>query len=202
MTNGILSDQEHEIEIKKSRFICFSRYVKTKEEAEAFILEIKNLHHGATHNCSCYIIGNIEKMDDDGEPAQTAGLPMIEVLKRHNLDNICVVTTRYFGGIKLGGGGLIRAYAKSVSNLINNSPIDTMDLGYQLELTMSYSDTKIIEHYIASNSILIVDKKYEQRVFYKIAVFQDEYDKIKSELNNINHLIEIKINKEISLIRS
>ncbi len=202
MTNSIIKDQTHEIEIKKSRFICFSRHVNTKEEAETFINEIKILHKSATHNCSCYIIGNIEKMDDDGEPSQTAGLPMIEVLKHHNIDNICVVTTRYFGGIKLGGGGLIRAYSKSVSNLINNSEIAKMDDAYELLIEMSYSDTKVIDHYISTNNILVNSKSYEQKVIYNISVFVDIYDKISSDINNINHLIKITIKNNISLLRS
>src|SRR5690606_36119864 len=104
----------HEIIIQKSRFIGYVERVNTENEANEFIQKIKKQHYNATHNCSAYIIGDhdqIQKANDDGEPSGTAGIPMLEVLKRLNLKNTAVVVTRYFGGIKLGAGGLIRAYS-------------------------------------------------------------------------------------------
>ncbi|MBO0994676.1 YigZ family protein [Bacillus sp. SD088] len=113
---------EHEIVIQKSRFIAHLARVETEEEAQNFIQEIKKQHWSATHNCSAYLIGEqdqIQKANDDGEPSGTAGVPMLEVLKKRELKDIVVVVTRYFGGIKLGAGGLIRAYGGATSEGLN-----------------------------------------------------------------------------------
>lgn len=109
---------ESEIIISKSRFITYVNRAETEEEALNFIDKIKKMHPNATHNCSCYMIGEhdqIQKANDDGEPSGTAGVPMLEVLKKQVLKDTVVVVTRYFGGIKLGGGGLIRAYSKATT---------------------------------------------------------------------------------------
>ena len=114
----VKQQNEAEIVINKSRFIATVKRTKTEEEALDFIREIKQKHHTATHNCSAYLIGEhdqIQKANDDGEPSGTAGFPMLEVLKKQGLQDTTVVVTRYFGGIKLGGGGLIRAYGRSTS---------------------------------------------------------------------------------------
>src|SRR6478609_1018641 len=108
--------------IRKSRFIGYVKRVETEEAAVNFIQEIKKKHHDATHNCSAYIIGEhdqIQKANDDGEPSGTAGVPMLEVLKKQKLKDTAVVVTRYFGGIKLGSGGLIRAYGRATSEGIS-----------------------------------------------------------------------------------
>lgn len=112
----------HEIIIQKSRFITYLARATTEEQAQAFISELKKKHHDANHNCSAYVIGErneIQKANDDGEPSGTAGVPMLEVLKKRDLRDTVVVVTRYSGGIKLGGGGLIRAYGSSVSEALN-----------------------------------------------------------------------------------
>lgn len=112
----------HEIIIQKSRFITYISRISSETEAQDFIAQIKKKHHDANHNCSAYVIGEqnqIQKANDDGEPSGTAGVPMLEVLKKRDLRDTVVVVTRYFGGIKLGGGGLIRAYGSSVSEALN-----------------------------------------------------------------------------------
>lgn len=109
---------EKEIVISKSRFIAYVDRAETEEEAINFINKIKKMHYNATHNCSCYMIGEhnqIQKANDDGEPSGTAGVPMLEVLKKQGLQDTVVVVTRYFGGIKLGAGGLVRAYGKATT---------------------------------------------------------------------------------------
>ena len=116
--------QAHSIEnvISKSRFIAYIKPVSTENEAKAFIDEIKIKHKDATHNCSAYTVGpemNIQKANDDGEPSGTAGIPMLEILKKLEIHNVCVVVTRYFGGIKLGAGGLIRAYSGAVRDAVS-----------------------------------------------------------------------------------
>ncbi len=107
-----------EVVIEKSRFITCAKHVETVEEANAFIAERKKEYYDATHNCYAYIIGDKAKFSDDGEPQGTAGLPMYECIKNNRLDFICVVITRYFGGIKLGAGGLVRAYSGGVSDVL------------------------------------------------------------------------------------
>ena len=117
----IKEDGMVEEEIKKSRFICHLKRVKTEDEARDFIHRIKKEHHKANHNCSCFILGEnaeIKRSSDDGEPSGTAGVPMLTVLEKQGLTDTVAVVTRYFGGIKLGAGGLIRAYAGSVAKAI------------------------------------------------------------------------------------
>ena len=117
----IKENGEATIEIKKSEFICSLARTETEEEARAFIDEIKTKHRKATHNCFAYMIGlndEIQRESDNGEPSGTAGVPILEVLKNLELHNVTAVVTRYFGGIKLGAGGLIRAYSNATSNAI------------------------------------------------------------------------------------
>ncbi|GAB3974389.1 YigZ family protein [Actinoallomurus acanthiterrae] len=112
----------HELQIRRSRFICALGRVATEEEAQAFIAERRRAHRDATHNCTAYVLGEhgqTTRNSDDGEPAGTAGLPMLEVLGRRGLTGVAAVVTRYFGGIKLGAGGLVRAYGQAVAETID-----------------------------------------------------------------------------------
>lgn len=129
---------ETEIEINRSRFIGYVQRTESEEEAQAFIALIKKKHWDATHNCSAYLIGendHIQKADDDGEPSGTAGKPILEVLKKNKVKDTVVVVTRYFGGVKLGAGGLIRAYGKGASaalkagNMVERVLHDTLYFG-------------------------------------------------------------------------
>ncbi|WP_066372164.1 YigZ family protein [Neobacillus fumarioli] len=155
---------EHEINIQKSRFIAHVQRAESEQEAQEFIQNIKKRHWNATHNCSAYLIGEndqIQKANDDGEPSGTAGVPILEVLKKRNLKDTVVVVTRYFGGIKLGAGGLIRAYGKAASEGLDAAgiverrltqiihvQIDYTWLG-KLEKELRASDYKIKEiHYL------------------------------------------------------
>lgn len=122
----IVRDYQHEIIIEKSRFICTLKKVSTEEEAQDFIKETRKKYWDATHNCSAYIVGEntaAQRSNDDGEPSGTAGLPMLEVLRKNNLHNVAAVVTRYFGGVKLGAGGLIRAYTNSVAEAVEKTGI-------------------------------------------------------------------------------
>ena len=133
--------QVHE-EIKKSRFICHAKRVYSEEEARNFITAIKKEHYKATHNCSAFIVGErseIKRTSDDGEPSGTAGVPMLGVLENNNLTNVCVVVTRYFGGIKLGAGGLIRAYAGSVALAVKEIGIIEIKEQAGIDIQMSYA---------------------------------------------------------------
>ena len=127
----IAKDTTHELIIDKSRFLCHLKKVETEAEAQEFIKAMKKEYWDANHNCSAYIIGeNMEaqRSSDDGEPSGTAGIPMLEVLKKRELHNLAAVVTRYFGGIKLGAGGLIRAYGRSVSEAIDQAGLARKEL--------------------------------------------------------------------------
>jgi uncharacterized YigZ family protein len=133
---------EHEIVIEKSRFIAHISRAETEEEAIEFIQSIKKKHWNATHNCSAYLIGEhdlIQKANDDGEPSGTAGVPILEVLKKRKLKDTVVVITRYFGGIKLGAGGLIRAYGKSTSEGLNATGIVERKLMHVVHVKVDYT---------------------------------------------------------------
>ena len=145
----------HEIEIEKSRFICYINEVKNEQDAQQFILEIKKKHSDANHNCSAYLIGEkdeIQKASDDGEPSGTAGVPMLEVLKKRGLKDTVVVVTRYFGGKKLGAGGLIRAYGQSVSEGLNEVGIVERTLVKVINVRISYKLLGKVEHALRNSN--------------------------------------------------
>ncbi|PRO65676.1 YigZ family protein [Alkalicoccus urumqiensis] len=159
---------EAEIVIQKSRFLAFVKRTETAEDAQAFIAEIKAAHPGANHNCSAYMIGEhdlIQKADDDGEPSGTAGVPMLEVLKKRGLKDTCVLVTRYFGGIKLGGGGLIRAYGSAVSAGLEETGLVRRDLSTVLSATFDYSMLGKVENEVrSSSSYPLKEIAYEENV--------------------------------------
>src|SRR5699024_8515006 len=137
--NGI-----NEIEIKKSRFICHLRRVKSEEDAQVFIEEVKKEHWTAAHNCSAYTIGLIDETQrahDDGEPSGTAGVAMLEIFLKRELKNVAAVVTRYFGGTKLGAGGLIRAYGGAVNEAVNNIGVVERQLQQLIDVTVTYSQS-------------------------------------------------------------
>ncbi|QGQ48155.1 YigZ family protein [Metabacillus sediminilitoris] len=154
---------EHELIIEKSRFICYIERVLTEEDAQHFIQQIKKKHYNANHNCSAYIIGendHIQKANDDGEPSGTAGVPMLEVLKKKKIKNTVVVVTRYFGGIKLGTGGLIRAYGKSVSEGLNAVGIVERKLMRVIHTKIDYTWLGKVENELRSSTYLLKEIHY------------------------------------------
>ena len=137
----IKENGQSEIEIKKSRFICSLKRIESEEEAKNFIQEIKKEHWKAHHNCSAFVIGEkneIQRSSDDGEPSGTAGVPMLEVLKKNQLINVAAVVTRYFGGTKLGTGGLIRAYTHAVSQALSDIGIVEGTLQQEISVMITY----------------------------------------------------------------
>ena len=158
---------EHEIVIQKSRFIAHVARVETEEAAQDFIQRIKKENWNATHNCSAYLIGendHIQKANDDGEPSGTAGVPILEVLKKKHLKDTVVVVTRYFGGIKLGAGGLIRAYGKSTSEGINATGIVERKLMKVMSTVIDYTWLGKIENELRSSVYGIKDIHYLDHV--------------------------------------
>lgn len=182
--------EEHQIEnvINKSRFIAHIRPVQNEEEAKAFINEIKSSHKDATHNCSAYTVGpemNIQKANDDGEPSGTAGVPMLEILKNLEIHDACVVVTRYFGGIKLGGGGLIRAYSGAVRDVIYDIGRVELREAVPVTVTISYDLTGKFEYELASTPYMLRNQFYTDKVSYQIDVVKEDYDEFIQFLNRI-----------------
>ncbi|MCK1984995.1 MULTISPECIES: YigZ family protein [Peribacillus] len=169
---------EHEIVIEKSRFISHIARVETEDAAQAFIQEIKKKHKDATHNCSAYMIGEqnqIQKALDDGEPSGTAGVPILEVLKKKELKDTAVVVTRYFGGIKLGAGGLIRAYSKATSEGINTTGVVIRKLMRVISTTVDYTWLGKLENELRSSIYQIKEIQYLDQV--NILVYVEETQK-------------------------
>lgn len=170
---------EQEIIISKSRFIAYVERAETEAEALAFIDKIKKMHPQATHNCSAYLIGehdNIQKANDDGEPSGTAGFPMLEVLKKQGLKDTVVVVTRYFGGIKLGGGGLIRAYGSATSEGIQAAQVVWRKLHRHIRVTIDYTLLGKIENEIRQSSYTLLHIEYGENVEVVTAVLEEEKD--------------------------
>lgn len=168
---------EHEIVIQKSRFIAHIGRAETEEEAQEFIQSIKKKHWDATHNCSAYLIGEkdeIQKANDDGEPSGTAGVPILEVLKKKHLKDTVVVITRYFGGIKLGAGGLIRAYGKATSEGISATGIVERKLMRIMHTTVDYTWLGKLENELRSSIYSIKEIHYLDKV--EIETFVEEGD--------------------------
>ena len=159
----------NEFEIEKSRFICYLNRAFNEEEAKAYILRIKKLHPNAPHHCSAFLIGEhseLQRSNDDGEPSGTAGVPMLESLRMNKMNDVVAVVVRYFGGIKLGAGGLIRAYSKSVSEAIKLAPLTDKVLTYKYSLTFSYDLIGKLDYFLAHHDTEILNKEYDERVTY------------------------------------
>lgn len=168
---------EKEIIISKSRFIAYVDRAETEEEAIHFIDKIKKMHPNATHNCSCYMVGEhdqIQKANDDGEPSGTAGVPMLEVLKKQGLKDTVVVVTRYFGGIKLGGGGLIRAYGKATTEGISAAQVVERKLHNHLKISIDYTWLGKVENEIRSSHYILDNIEYADQVDIFVYVLSDE----------------------------
>ncbi len=156
-----------EIEINKSRFIAYVKRVETEEKAVTFIAEIKKKHWNATHNCSAYIIGENDqhqKADDDGEPSGTAGKPILEIIKKMGLKDTVIVVTRYFGGIKLGAGGLIRAYGKSASTGIKEVGIMERQGHTRMGVQIDYTLLGMLENQLRMQDYIIADKEFTDKI--------------------------------------
>ncbi|AQQ53954.1 YigZ family protein [Planococcus lenghuensis] len=156
-----------EIIIQKSRFIGHAARAETEQEALGFIESIKKEHSSATHNCSAYLIGEndqIQKANDDGEPSGTAGVPMLEVLKKQGLKDTVIVVTRYFGGIKLGGGGLIRAYGKSVTEALDAAGIVERRLHHLMDVSIDYTWLGKVENDVRQSVYPLKEISYTESV--------------------------------------
>ena len=184
----ILGYGESELIIQKSRFITYVNRAETEQQAQDFINNIKEKHKSANHNCSAYIIGehdNIQKANDDGEPSGTAGVPMLEVLKKQGLQDTVVVVTRYFGGIKLGGGGLIRAYGKATTEGIDAAKVVERKLHHLMKVSIDYTWLGKVENEVRNSVYPLKEINYADLV--EVFVFT----KADKEEDFVNWIAEI-----------
>ncbi|MBS4456365.1 YigZ family protein [Tuanshanicoccus lijuaniae] len=178
---------EYEIEIKKSRFITYLMPIDSEEQAQQLIGRIKKEHYKANHHCSAYVLNedaSIQRMSDDGEPSGTAGVPMLEVLKKQELRNILAVVVRYFGGTKLGAGGLVRAYSGAVSEALANAVLIQNITQSIIELTLSYAQVDAFQYHLAKNEIeaTVLDTQYTDKVSYQLAIDLSKVERVKEYL--------------------
>lgn len=178
----IKNNEVSEIEEKRSKFIASIFYVETIDEVENAIKQVKKKYYDAKHNCYAYIInekGNIlKRFSDDGEPSGTAGSPILNTIEKNNLYNVLIIVTRYFGGILLGTGGLVRAYTEAATKSIEKAGIVEQELGYEIEITITYQDFEKLKYYCNKNNIDITNIEYKENIICKIELTNDEMNKL------------------------
>ena len=178
---------ENEIIINKSRFITIIYPVNNIDEINNYLNNIKEEYKGATHYCYAYIINNISRCSDDGEPSKTAGYPMLNVITNQNLNNILVICIRYFGGIKLGAGGLVRAYSNSVSECLKSAEVINLVNGIEFTFSFNYEDIKQIDYLI--KNCKIINKDYNELITYTIISNKQDFEELKQNLDKYNIII-------------
>jgi len=184
-----------EIVEKKSKFIANIFYVENSDEAEEYIKQIKKKYNDARHNCFAYAIetgdgGIAVKYNDDGEPQGTAGAPMLKMILEQGLSNILVVVTRYFGGILLGTGGLVRAYSGAVEKALEQAEIVEKTRGYEAEIQVEYSEVEPLKYYLQKMNIKVKKIEYLENVKFTIEIIDELSKKIQNDYNYNNFKIE------------
>lgn len=182
MEKLLIEPNSAEIEIKKSRFISHFKAVATAEEALQFVEETKKKYWDARHNCYAYIVGDQKRFSDDGEPQGTAGKPMLEVLESRNLINAVVVVTRYFGGVLLGTGGLLRAYQQATIEGLDKCVIEEKKQGIRMEITTDYNGFGKIQYIAANDGAIVLDTQYTDKVLLDVVC---EKDMVESFINKV-----------------
>lgn len=195
----IKNNGEHEIVIKKSKFITNLARTNNKEEAEEFIEKISKKYRDATHNTFAYTLGLKDdqvKASDNGEPSGTAGVPELKALQLMNLKNVTAVVTRYFGGIKLGAGGLIRAYSNSVTEAVQAIGVVKRVLQTELIISIEYPQLDKLNYHLSQEDITIADTEYGTGVKVKVFVDEAEVENVKNSIINLlNGQVKINIGK-------
>lgn len=184
----IQTSGQHELEIKKSRFIADLGRVTSEDDAKAFLAEVVGREPKATHHCWAYLIGEhdeIQRESDNGEPSGTAGVPILTVLQRNHLHNVIAVVTRYFGGIKLGAGGLIRAYSNATSTGIEAVGVVKLVRQQAMTLTVDYPNYDRLNHYLTENNLAILTTDYTTQVTVTIAVDLADVTATQAAITNL-----------------
>ncbi|MDE6520527.1 MAG: YigZ family protein [Ruminococcus sp.] len=174
---------------KKSEFIGYIAPVRTNDEAVEFINKIKSMHRKAKHNIYAYILrqDNISRYSDDGEPQGTAGVPVLDVLQKRGLTDVCIVVTRYFGGILLGGGGLVRAYSHTASLACDSAHIMDMRLCHRLKITTDYNMYGKISYILRNFDIINVNSDFADTVTLEILVMSEKFSALQKEITEITN---------------
>ena len=188
-------DAEAEIVEKKSKFISHLFYVETIEQAEAKIKEIKKKYHDARHNCFAYAIETIDggiaiKYNDDGEPSGTAGSPMLKVLLENQITNVLVITTRYFGGILLGTGGLVRAYTDSILKALEKVNVIKKKIGYSVEIELGYGEFEVAKRFFENLGGKVINAEFLENVKINVEIDKNSLEYVKTGNDKIG--FEIK----------
>lgn len=178
----------HEYIIQKSKFISMLYQVNNEEEVINILNRLKLEYEDATHICYAYIINNIKRFQDDGEPSGTAGIPILNVLENQKLNLILAVVIRYFGGIKLGAGGLVRAYTTSVVEALENQDLGEIVSGYKVTITFQYNNSRLIDN--ALKNYQIINKEFNSEITYIVNIPKTEYIKIENIIENNVHSIK------------
>lgn len=194
---SIRENVQTEIVVKKSKFICNLIRVENQREAEECIKKIKKKYYDARHNCVAYRVIEdeqiIEKSSDDGEPSGTAGGPMLNILKKNNLGNILVIVTRYFGGILLGTGGLVRAYSDATLEAINVAEKIAKCIGLEAEAELEYNNLESFKYYCKKSNIYIKDYDYSEKIICKIQLEECNKERLIEDFNTKKvNLINLK----------
>ncbi len=185
----ICNDTNNKIEIKKSKFYCYLFKVDNLDEINQKINDLKKIYKDATHYCFAYILDNVKRYNDDSEPSKTAGMPILNVLEKNELNHILCVVVRYFGGIKLGAGGLVRAYTKSVVDTLAITKTKILEESFKIKIEFSYDNSKTINRIIDEN--FIISKTFKTNLEYIIIIPTKKFEIIKDELNNKTIKLEI-----------
>lgn len=187
----IKNDIEDKFVEKKSTFITYLIRITEEEQARDFIQQMKKKYYDAAHVCSAYVIGDndeITRANDDGEPSGTAGTPMLDVLVKNNIKNVCAIVVRYFGGIKLGTGGLVRAYSGGVINALKKSTLVERKDALEISLDIAYTLNGKIEYEIGKTNFIVNNIEYSDKITYNLSVMVEDED------NFINWITEITSN--------
>ena len=186
--------------IEKSRFITYSTHVESEEQARAFLAQIRAEHSLATHVCYAFIadkLGNLQRFSDDGEPQGTAGVPMLEVLKAKGLYETAVAVVRYFGGVKLGAGGLVRAYSSCTAENLDGADIRTLEVCVEVEIQVDYTGIDSVQKFISTHTCSPLSSEYGANVQIKVAVKKTEIDTFSAELTDyMQGRVKITLGKE------
>ena len=191
-----------EIVEKKSKFIANVFYVETQEEAEEKVKEIKKKYFDARHNCYAYSVftkdGIVNRFSDDGEPSGPAGSPMLNILNSKELTNLVVIVTRYFGGILLGTGGLVRAYTGAVQEALANVEEVTKDLGLEVKIQVSYPDLEKLKYYLKQNEIEITGSEYNENVDVFVDITVEKYERLLKAVENYDLNFNVILTEKIA----
>ena len=176
-----------EIEVKRSRFIAEVFYIEDEPIAKEKIDEIKKKYFDAKHHVFSYKIDNLERFSDDGEPQGTAGTPLLDIIKKRNLNNILVVVTRYFGGTLLGTGGLVKAYSDAFTLALENAKIVNKTNGIEYEIVANYENLEKIKYICQNNNITIKNIEYGEKITITLTSIKEGYEVLKQNYNLIEN---------------